>query len=141
MTHSSQHLRFSTTAIRVSLRLCLYSAVVATAIASVRAEDAIPAELQPYRISLGIGFDDSVMFPTAYRTTAREQISRIIQRTLGERWSVSVLPVADVPADADALDRLVPGDLAIERLESTDEAALGLPTEHAPDKLDRKSVV
>ena len=135
MIHSSRQVRASATAIRLSLRLSLCSAFIAAATGTVRGEGSLPAELQPYRVALGIGFDDSAMFPTAYRAMAREQISRIIVRTLGERWSVSALPAADVPTDADAIDRLVPGDLAIKRRASADDATLGLPTDEAPDKL------
>lgn len=102
---------------------------------TVPAQDELPPELQPYRVSLSIAFDDAPGFPATFRERVREDLRRLIDRTLGERWTYEVADVSPTPRDAVTLSQLKPVDLPFERLETRDDSQIGLPVPAAPDKV------
>ncbi|MGC1272517.1 MAG: hypothetical protein WBC44_02330 [Planctomycetaceae bacterium] len=98
------------------------------------AQEELPPELQPYRVSLSIAFDDVPGFPAVLRDRVREDVRRLIDRTLGERWSYEIADVAPTPRDAATLARLRPVDLPFERQETADDVEIGFPVPSVPDK-------
>lgn len=98
------------------------------------AEENLPPELQPYRVSLAIGFEDAPVFSMPFRERFVRELHSLVDRTLGERWELTVVETAGLPRDAATLSRLTVTEIPVARQEATDERPVGFPLESAPDK-------
>ncbi|MBA3313910.1 MAG: hypothetical protein H0T47_11585 [Planctomycetaceae bacterium] len=66
------------------------AALIATGDAPVAAQD-VPVELRPYDVTLSIDFARDAEFPAEFRDDTREDVRRLIVRTIGERWRFAVI--------------------------------------------------
>jgi hypothetical protein len=92
--------------------------------------DDLPVSLVPYSVSIAIDFEDAPDFPPAFRKRAQEDVQRLLARTVGERWSLT-LAGRDLPSD---LAAITPGAVPIPRREPATGATLGFPDNGSPDK-------
>jgi hypothetical protein len=85
-------------------------------------------------VTLSIGFADVPEFPPAFRDESRQEALRLMDRTLGERWSVTQSLDPSLPRSAEHLTLWTNDAVPIPRLTPRDDEAPAFPADSAPDK-------
>lgn len=94
-----------------------------------------PIEYSPYSIQLQIGFESSPLFPASYRSSVARDCRSLIERTIGETWSIRGIESSTTGRPEEWVSALNLASLPIERAGPNGGTLFGFPASLNPDKI------